>query len=168
MRRQEGHFTAIDCVEDESWAVSSSSKLAKKRYWLQAPHGRYWGRRPTEEWIEHDRHDELRNQLAVRVRGLTEVGLVCGRADVAGTHRWYTGIYEVEPYETWRRGLQQILAYAYETGLRPHLALYGSSHGYESVYRKLEDQLGGRVWLWVYRHRWETVGNRAAARKIVA
>src|SRR5262249_39826420 len=59
-------------------------------------------------------------ELALNFDGIVEVGLLCGRADILN----HQSVWEVEPLCTWREGLQQALAFAYETGLRATLALH--------------------------------------------
>lgn len=104
----------------------------------------------------------LRNELARHLDGACEVTLRCGRADVvAGPY-----VFEVEPFPTWRHGLQQAFAYGWETGLAPQLALFGDVHRDEwlRVFLQLR-QIDG-VGLWAYdRGAWSQITSRSAAQR---
>lgn len=128
---------------------------------ITAPRGTYRGRwnPPGGPGAE----PRLIKELADQVRGIWEVKLICGRADVATD----TDVFEVEPLETWRQGLQQVLAYAQETGLHPNLALFGSARGVLDIYLTLRDRMSGSVQLWVHEGVWQSVTNRhIASRRI--
>lgn len=97
--------------------------------------------------------------LARTVHGACEVVVPLGRADVANASH----IYEVEPVGSWRSGARQVLAYAWQTGLTPALALFGPAE-YERIYLFLRDRLPG-IDLWVWRDGWERTTSRASARR---
>jgi hypothetical protein len=129
---------------------------------INAPNGTYRGRFPElfcrRRLIEH----RLSTELANDVLGVVELRLRCGRADVANA----TDVFEVEPINAWTHGLQQVFAYAYETGLHPNLALFGEGgNGALNVYLILR-QLSPRVSLWLHTGwEWRRITNREDAQR---
>lgn len=108
----------------------------------------------------------LRDELARRLRGLTEAKLPYGRADVITEQ----SVFEVEPFTKWRNGVRQVLAYSAQTGLQPTLALFGEARRDEvlKVFLKLRDG-SPRVHLWWYSSRtWHGVGARRDCRAMGA
>lgn len=95
--------------------------------------------------------------LARHVRGVAEVTLVAGRADVATNEQ----VFEVEPARQWRRGAQQAFAYGGMTGLRPVLALFGPID-LLPIYLRIRDKMTP-LELWAWRGRWEPVTSRRTA-----
>ncbi|MBM0233195.1 hypothetical protein JNW91_15780 [Micromonospora sp. STR1_7] len=96
--------------------------------------------------------------LARQVKGVPEVVLPVGRADVATA----ATVFEVEPARQWRTAIRQVLGYAGQTGLAPAIALFGPED-YLHIYLFVRDRLPG-LGLWVYRGRWEQVTSRKSAR----
>lgn len=99
--------------------------------------------------------------LASAVRGIAEVKLPAGRADVANeTHVW-----EVEPVRSWRHGAQQAYAYSAMSGLLPALALFGAAD-YLSIYLQIRDGMPP-IQLWVWRGaQFERTTSRVSARRV--
>jgi hypothetical protein len=101
--------------------------------------------------------------LAQHVRGLAEVALPVGRADVATA----TDVFEVEPFTRWRYGARQALAYAGMSGLRANLALFGAAD-YVPLYLRVRDNLPTlTLWVWHPELRWRKVTNRQEAARLV-
>lgn len=133
------------------------------RKYVQAPYGTFSGRWPNDAASRLHEH-RLSADLARHVGGAVEVVLLCGRADVATN----SDIFEVEPIDNWRHGLQQVLAYSAETGLRPNLALFGERGDASDIYLKLRDRTHSRVTLWLHdRYQWGRITNRRAASRRV-
>jgi hypothetical protein len=134
------------------------------RPWIELPNGQaakgsYPGM-PKRQWLEH----ELSDVLAVQLRGVRELVLPYGRADVATASQ----IFEVESYTKWRFGMRQVLAYAAQTGLTPCLALFGPAHSKDvlRLYLKLRDG-HPPVELWWHRYdKWQHISRRLDCRTI--
>lgn len=107
-----------------------------------------------------------RDKLARQLRGLVEVALPFGRADVATT----TDVFEVEPVDRWRHGVRQVLAYAVQCNLVPNIALFGETTKDERLrmYLRLRDKLRCECVLWLYgpTYGWYRVTSRPAALRV--
>ena len=128
------------------------------RQTIELPDGRtVRGRIPGLSGTVHLEH-YLRDELARRIRGVTEANLPYGRPDVMTDQ----AVFEVEPLAKWRNGVRQVLAYSAQTGLEPTLALFGAAKNDQvlKLYLKLRDG-SPRVHLWWYSGRgWESVHSR--------
>lgn len=129
-----------------------------------APNGTFYGRYPQDG--PKTTEGALSRKLAAKVGGSVEVVLkFCGRADVANNDR----IWEVEPIQSWRKGLRQVLAYSVETGLKPCLAIYVAGvndASVKSIHAKLRDEFNSQVELWVYNGRgWIVPGILGTAKR---
>ena len=124
---------------------------------VTAPDGRtYRGRWPQD--LGTNGEAPYIKALAAQVRGVPEVVLPAGRADVATS----TTVFEVEPAKSWRTGAQQAFAYAGMTGLAPALALFGEAD-WLSLYLRIRDRMMPlALWRWSY-GAWELVSSRRIA-----
>lgn len=128
------------------------------KQWITLPDGRsVYGRMPGRSSVTLVEH-LLRDDLARQIRGVTEAVLPYGRPDVLTAD----AVFEVEPATNWRGGVRQVLAYAAQTGLPPHVALFGEAHSTHVVklYLKLRD---GRppITLWWYSGlKWTKINSR--------
>lgn len=140
-------------------AIPARGKFA---YALDLPgkRGRVWGYKPG--FFGHSKpEDPARDELAIQVDGLVEVGLFFGRADVmTPLHVW-----EVEPVKSWRHGAHQALSYAMQSGLRPNLAIFGPTSK-DLRLRMFEElsRIQPKVTLWLRGHEWHTITSASAAR----
>ncbi len=114
---------------------------------------------------------DVRDSLAKQVHGLIEVSLPIGRADVATE----TDVFEVEPFRSWGAGIQQVLSYAAQTGMRPNIALFGDSSKDDRlrIFKKLRDKLGYtatgfpcRLWIHQPSGWWEQITSAKAAGRV--
>lgn len=95
------------------------------------------GLRPEEIVSEVGEAPFIR-RLADQLRGLAEVRLPAGRADVATSSH----VFEVEPMHQWRTGVRQAYGYAAMSGLKPGLALFGRG-GLRGIYREMQQTMPG-------------------------
>ena len=117
----------------------------------------FYGQWPQSIVTRQDAEAPYIAALAKRVRGIVEVTLPAGRADVAND----THVFEVEPVRSWRKGAQQAFAYGGMAGLRPVLALFGAAD-YLPIYLRIRDRLPG-LELWVWTGAWSAVTSRTSA-----
>lgn len=126
--------------------------------WITLPNGRQVaGRKPGLSGVSCFEH-LLRDQLARRIRGATEVSLPYGSADVM-TERM---VFEVEALSSWRHGVRQVLGYSAQTGLPPALALFGAAHRDDvlKLYLKLRDGTPRIVLWWHTGQVWHEIRSR--------
>lgn len=117
----------------------------------------FYGQWPQSILFRRDAEAPYIVALAGHVRGIVEVTLPAGRADVANS----THIFEVEHVRSWRKGAQQAFAYGGMTGLRPVLAVFGEAD-YLPIYLRIRDRLPG-LELLVWNGAWSAVTSRVSA-----
>lgn len=127
------------------------------RPWIKVPDGRYfYGIWPQD--MSRQRETDYIIALAAAVRGVCEVTLPVGRADVATG----TIAFEVEPVGSWRAGARQAFGYAAMAGLEPAVALFGHAD-YLKIYLRIRDRMRP-LGLWVFGDgRWRRITNRRDA-----
>jgi hypothetical protein len=103
-----------------------------------------------------------RDELATMLRGLVEVRVAVGRADLMTS----THVFEVERLKTWSTGLQQAVAYAAVSEQRPALALVEANDPDRlmKAYLRIRDKLP-HVALWAHGERtgWQPITSVAEA-----
>lgn len=134
------------------------------KQWIRLPDGRnVYGRMPGRSAVTLTEH-ALRDELARQINGVTEAVLPYGRADVL-TDR---AVFEVEPAKHWRIAVRQVLAYAAQTGLPPHVALFGAAAPGTvlKVYLALRDGTPPISLWWHSSTRWQPITSRTACGKM--
>lgn len=144
--------------------MSTADRYMKR--WITVPDGRrFAGRIPGRSAVTLTEH-RLRDELAEKLGGATEVSLPYGRADVMTE----TAVFEVEPFHSWKKGMHQALAYSAQTGLPPALALFGNAKE-EDVLRVFNKIWSGRpraaLW-WYTGHSWAEISCASKCRAMKA
>lgn len=126
------------------------------------PDGRtFYGQHPGNSFVWLLEH-ELRDELARRVNGATEVCVPYGHADVLTP----TTAFEVEPWKAWRTAVRQTLAYAATSGTAPAIALFGEAHRDQvlKIYLVLRDGLPPIKLWWFHHSSWQPIRSRTDCR----
>jgi L-alanine-DL-glutamate epimerase-like enolase superfamily enzyme len=71
---------------------------------------------------EPTQHKQLKNEMAIKLKGTTDVQLKTGRGDIVTE----THIYEVKYINHWKQAIGQVLVYSVEMNKKPALILFGT------------------------------------------
>lgn len=105
---------------------------------------------------------QYRDELAAQIGGTIEVRLDFGRCDIMHDAH---GVFEVEPYQGWRHGVQQALAYSALADVTGNIAIYGVPSGEKAavIFDVLRKSTKLQLWLRNETGEWVHVVDRRAA-----